>query len=94
MSYAEFEAKYPDRRKFGVNVGRLERIASTIGGGALIGYAIASRSKASIFLGLLGAASFFRGATGNCQAYRILGINTADNAADEIARRWRYSSIE
>jgi uncharacterized membrane protein len=71
-----------------VNVGRLERIGSTIGGGALIGYAIASRTKSGILLGLLGAAFVYRGATGNCQTYRILGLNTAapGEDSDEIAR--------
>jgi len=69
-----------------VNVGKAERIASAVGGGALIGYAITNRSKTGIALGLLGAGLLFRGATGQCEAYRSLGINTAENDAEEVAR--------
>jgi uncharacterized membrane protein len=69
----------------GTNVGKIERIASAIGGGALIGYAIKSRSKGGIALGLLGAGLLYRGATGQCEAYRAFGVNTADGA-EEVAR--------
>jgi len=69
----------------GANVGKIERIASAIGGGALIGYALKSRSKGGIALGLLGAGLLYRGATGQCEAYRAFGVNTA-NGAEEIAR--------
>ena len=69
-----------------VNVGKAERIASAMGGGALIGYAITKRSKTGIALGLLGAGLLFRGATGRCEAYRSLGINTAENGAEDVAR--------
>ena len=70
----------------GLNVGKGERIASTISGGALIGYALVSRSKHRILLGLFGAGLVYRGATGKCEAYRKLGINTADSDGSEIAR--------
>lgn len=69
-----------------VNVGKIERVASAVGGGALIGYAIKNRSKTGIALGLLGAGLLYRGATGQCEAYRSLGINTAANGNEEIAR--------
>jgi uncharacterized membrane protein len=69
-----------------INVGKIERIASAVGGGALIGYAITNRSKSGIVLGLLGAGLLYRGATGQCEAYRSLGINTADDGAEEVAR--------
>lgn len=59
------------------NVGTAERIASAVGGGALIGYALKNRSKSSIVLGLTGACLLYRGATGQCETYRLLGINTA-----------------
>lgn len=69
------------------NVGKIERIASAIGGGALIGYAVKSRSKGGIALGLLGAGLLYRGASGQCEAYRAFGINTADTeGAEEVAR--------
>ncbi len=69
-----------------VNVGKAERIACAVGGGALISYAITNRSKTGIALGLVGAGLLFRGATGQCEAYRSLGINTAENDAEEVAR--------
>lgn len=71
----------------GVNVGPGERIASTIAGGVLIGYGLVSRSKLGIFLGLFGASLVYRGTTGKCEAYRKMGINTADSdGAANIAR--------
>ncbi len=69
----------------GTNVGKIERIASAIGGGALIGYALKSRSKGGIALGLLGAGLLYRGATGQCEAYRVFGVNTAEGT-EEVAR--------
>lgn len=70
-----------------VNVGRIERVASAVGGGALVGYAITTRTKTGIALGLLGAGLLYRGATGQCEAYRSLGINTAqDDPPEDVAR--------
>ncbi|MCA1604172.1 MAG: DUF2892 domain-containing protein [Acidobacteria bacterium] len=70
-----------------VNVGRIERVASAVGGGALVGYAITNRTKTGIALGLLGAGLLYRGATGQCEAYRSLGINTAKNGSSEDVAR-------
>jgi uncharacterized membrane protein len=69
-----------------VNVGSVERLISGVGGGALIGYAITNRTKTGIALGLLGAGLLYRGATGQCEAYRSLGINTATNDSEDVAR--------
>ena len=69
-----------------VNVGNVERLISGVGGGALIGYAITNRTKTGIALGLLGAGLLYRGATGQCEAYRSLGINTAANDSEDVAR--------
>ncbi len=71
------------------NVGKVERIASAVGGGALIGYAIKNRSKSGIVLGAIGAGLLYRGATGHCDAYEKLGINTAEGApspGQDVAR--------
>lgn len=69
------------------NVGKAERIASAIGGGALLGYALKNRSKSSILLGLTGACLLYRGASGQCETYRLLGINTArERNEEEVAR--------
>ena len=69
----------------GVNVGKYERMASAIGGGALVGYALKSRTPTGIALGVLGAGLLYRGATGQCEAYRALGVNTATTSED-VAR--------
>lgn len=68
------------------NVGKVERIASAVGGGALVGYALKNRTKSSIVLGALGAGLLYRGATGHCDAYQKLGINTAENPGEDVAR--------
>ncbi|MEK6283764.1 MAG: SRPBCC family protein [Acidobacteriota bacterium] len=78
----------------GANVGKIERIASAIGGGALIGYALKSRSKGGIALGLLGAGLLYRGATGQCEAYRAFGIDTANLATEDAAGVARDVHIE
>jgi uncharacterized membrane protein len=70
----------------GINVGKYERIASAVGGGALVGYALKTRSKTGIALGLLGASLLYRGASGHCEAYDKLGINTAESAGEDVAR--------
>lgn len=79
-----------DPGKRGTNVGKIERIVSAVGGGALLGYALKTRSKSGIVLGLLGTSLLYRGTTGQCEAYRQLGINTADKsggaAKEDVAR--------
>jgi uncharacterized membrane protein len=74
----------------GTNVGKVERILSAVGGGALVGYAIKNRSKSGVVVGLLGAGLLYRGATGQCEAYRTLGINTAEKSGgasgEDVAR--------
>ncbi|HEY5884398.1 MAG TPA: DUF2892 domain-containing protein, partial [Pyrinomonadaceae bacterium] len=95
METWEVEFENHDRQNAGnsnsnnskVNVGNVERLISGIGGGALIGYAITNRSRMGVALGLLGAGLLYRGATGQCEAYRSLGINTAtDDSSEEVAR--------
>ena len=73
-----------------VNVGKAERIASAVIGGALVGYGIKQRSPLSLALAVLGGGLLYRGASGECQLYRTLGVNTADEsrseASDHVAR--------
>jgi uncharacterized membrane protein len=61
-----------------VNVGDLERWASLLGGGALALYGLSRRSLGGLALAAVGAAGVYRGATGHCPLYQLLGINTAD----------------
>jgi uncharacterized membrane protein len=58
------------------NVGRSERIASLVGGAALV---LAGRRQGSwpgLLLAATGAGLLYRGATGKCYAYQKLGIST------------------
>lgn len=66
------------------NVGKIERWASMIGGGALLAYALKSYplSKGSTALALGGAALLFRGATGRCPVYNALGVDTSEHQED------------
>jgi uncharacterized membrane protein len=59
------------------NVGNIERLASVLGGGALALYGIGRRSPGGYALAALGGALIYRGATGHCNLYGLLGIDTA-----------------
>jgi hypothetical protein len=72
------------------NVGTIERWGSLIGGGALLAYTLLRRNRRRLSplsgsLALGAATLLFRGATGHCPAYGVLGLNTAD-LADDWAR--------
>jgi uncharacterized membrane protein len=66
----------------GVNVGETERWASAIGGGALALYGLTRGNLPGVALALVGAGLLFRGTTGHCYTYDILGVNTAGNETD------------
>jgi uncharacterized membrane protein len=59
------------------NVAAPERLASVVGGGTLIAYGLSQRSWPGLGLAALGGALIYRGATGHCDLYQTLGINTA-----------------
>jgi hypothetical protein len=61
--------------KGNVNVGKMERWASVLGGAALAAYALKRRSKGSLGLAALGAPLLWRGATGHCSVYERMGID-------------------
>ena len=63
------------------NVGTIERWISAAAGGALLAYAVRREDRWSPLAGglALGAAALlFRGASGFCPLYGVLGLNTAD----------------
>lgn len=72
-------------KSFGKNVGAVERWGSVIGGTALAAYGLKRRSLGGAALALLGAGLVTRGVTGQCQLYRGLGINTAQDG--EVTQR-------
>ena len=66
-----------------LNVGGMERIISAIAGGALAVYGLGRRSPFGMVLTLGGASLLHRAVTGYCDAYEILGINTANTSETE-----------
>ncbi|HYO15512.1 MAG TPA: YgaP-like transmembrane domain [Thermoanaerobaculia bacterium] len=69
-----------------VNVGKVERWASVLGGAALAAFALRRRSKGAMGLALAGAPLIWRGATGHCSVYQKLGIDRVhgNRAADHL----------
>ena len=63
--------------KGNINMSKVERWASVLGGAALTAYALKRRSKGKGSLGLaaLGAPLFWRGATGHSTVYKKMGID-------------------
>ncbi|HYW30440.1 MAG TPA: SRPBCC family protein [Gemmatimonas sp.] len=59
-----------------VNVGRGERLVSTVLGGLLAVYGLKRRGRAGYGLAAVGAELLYRGATGHCHAYGALGVTT------------------
>lgn len=63
------------------NVSKLERKISLGIGGALIAGGLMSRSLTrGLLLAAAGAAASYRGLTGHCHAYELLGISTASES--------------
>ncbi len=60
-----------------VNLSQTERMASLIGGGALVAYGLHRGSWRGLGLATLGGLFAYRGATGHCDVYQALGANTA-----------------
>jgi len=67
----------------GINVGQTERWASVVGGGALVAYGLQKKSWAGAALAALGGFAIYRGATGHCEAYQAIGVNTRDRQKNE-----------
>ena len=65
------------RHQANKNLSEPERWASVIGGGALLAYGLQRRSWTGAGLAALGGVLAYRGATGHCDVYQTLGINTA-----------------
>lgn len=59
-----------------INVPQPERIASVAVGAALVGYGVSRKSLPGLLLALVGGALIKRGATGHCEMYTALGVNS------------------
>lgn len=88
-----------------VNVGPVERGISLATGMALLAYTLTRRPKLGLPLGLDASYMIYRGATGHCMFYQMLGINraqanghegilveravTVNRPKEELYRKWR-----
>ncbi len=61
-----------------VNVGATERIASAVAGGFLTMFGLRRRGTAGYGMALLGAELLYRGASGHCKSYSVLGVSTKE----------------
>jgi len=61
-----------------INVGHTERMVTGAAGVALALFGISRRSLPGAALALLGGGLMYRAATGHCDGYQALGINTAE----------------
>ncbi len=75
----------------GCNVGSGERLCSALTGAALTLYGLSRMSLGGIALAALGGSLLYRGATGQCQLYKALNINTAEgrNRSSNMERVYR-----
>lgn len=67
----------------GVNVSESERWASLVGGAALVAYGLQKKSWGGMALAALGGMTIYRGASGHCDLYHALGINTRTKQRNE-----------
>lgn len=80
------------------NVSTTERVASTTAGGALIAYGVKRKDWVGALLAVAGGALAYRGATGHCQLYDALDVNTNERSLTERAKNkasnWLEQTVE
>ncbi len=69
----------PERGTRPTNIGEYERAISTFGGPALALLGLSRRSLGGLALAAAGGLLLYRGLSGQCPAYRALGVSTAQN---------------
>lgn len=88
--YSEYEQKHQELRdqeiQSSVNVSQKERWASAIGGGALAVYGLTRGTLGGVALALIGGSLVYRGATGHCNVYEAMDVNTATAEGDRPRR--------
>ena len=75
------------------NVGRLERVLSVAGGGALVAYGLRQRGVAGAALAIAGAALVERGATGHCRVREALADRPGDAHAPWLVQQHGPSAV-
>jgi uncharacterized membrane protein len=76
-----------------VNIGSVERGISFASGLALLAYTLSRRPKLGLPLGLDASYLIYRGATGHCVFYQMLGINRAEMSGHEGIRVERAVTV-
>jgi uncharacterized membrane protein len=66
-----------------INVGEAERQLSMIGGTMLAAYGLLRGSFSGLLLAGIGGALIWRGHTGHCEMYHMLGYSSADNSQSD-----------
>src|SRR5262245_6854682 len=72
---------------YNINVNDLERMLSVFAGSALLLYGLPQRNTKGLGMALAGGGLVARGATGHCQLYSALGINTASEKERSPAKQ-------
>jgi uncharacterized membrane protein len=67
----------PMERGRSINVGQTERLASLLGGGLLAAYGLSRPNLGGLALTAVGGCLIYRGATGHCDLYSALNVNTS-----------------
>lgn len=73
------------RLSYGTNINDAERVASVIGGGTLVAWGLARRKWDGLLLAAVGGGLMYRGATGHCDVYQSLGLNTAKRRGRNVS---------
>jgi uncharacterized membrane protein len=74
-----------------INLDETERLLSAVGGGALLLTTANLRSLRGLLATIVGSSMIYRGMTGHCPFYSILGIRTCPTGSN--FRAWTGSSV-
>jgi uncharacterized membrane protein len=77
-----------------VNVGRTERTISSCVGGLLLLCGLSRMRMDAFLIMLAGGSLLYRGMTGHCHGYDMLGINTAEPEESQGPREWSVEQSE
>ena len=73
------------RLSFGRNINDTERLASVVGGGTLLAWGLARRNWDGLLMAAIGGGLVYRGATGHCDVYQALGVNTSKRTGRNVS---------
>jgi uncharacterized membrane protein len=76
------------------NVSDWERVASGLGGAALMAYALVRPSLVKTLLAMSGAFLLERSLTGSCALYNALGISTRGEKTQGMGKRGEHSILD